>query len=154
VIIFKRIVRQVALKHGVYATFMAKPMENQPGSAMHLHISATDQQGNNLFGTPEGFTDAFRHFVGGLQRYLPEIVPLFAPNVNSFRRMRPAHSAPINVQWGWTTAVAGCACRRRTRPTPASKTVCPALIATPIWRSRPAWRRAGWGCSSASNRSA
>jgi glutamine synthetase len=53
VIIFKRIVRQVALKHGVYATFMAKPMENQPGSAMHLHISATDQQGNNLFGTPE-----------------------------------------------------------------------------------------------------
>lgn len=100
VIIFKRIVRQVALKHGVYATFMAKPMENQPGSAMHLHLSATDLDGNNLFGTPEGFTDAFRHFVGGLQRYLPEIAPLFAPNVNSFRRMRPAHSAPINVQWG------------------------------------------------------
>jgi len=100
VIIFKRIVRQVALKHGVYATFMAKPMESQPGSAMHLHISAVDGTGTNLFGTEEGFTPAFRHFVGGLQSYLPEITPLFAPNVNSFRRMRPAHSAPINVQWG------------------------------------------------------
>ena len=42
----------------------------------------------------------FRQFIGGLQTYLPEIAPLFAPNVNSFRRMRPSHSAPINVQWG------------------------------------------------------
>jgi glutamine synthetase len=100
VTIFKRIVRQVALKHGVYATFMAKPMETQPGSAMHLHISAHDAAGRNLFGTDAGITNEFRHFVGGLQRYLPEIAPLFAPNVNSFRRMRPAHSAPINVQWG------------------------------------------------------
>lgn len=100
VVIFKRIVRQVALKHGVYATFMAKPMESQPGSAMHLHISAQDRDGVNLFGTEAGLTPEFRHFVGGLQQYLPEVVPLFAPNVNSFRRMRPAHSAPINVQWG------------------------------------------------------
>jgi glutamine synthetase len=100
VTIFKRIVRQVALKHGVYATFMAKPMESQPGSAMHLHISAQDADGNNLFAGEDGFSPEFRHFVGGLQRYLPEVAPLFAPNVNSFRRMRPAHSAPINVQWG------------------------------------------------------
>jgi glutamine synthetase len=53
VLVFKRIVRQVALKHGVYATFMAKPMENQPGSAMHLHVSLVDaKKGNNLFGEP------------------------------------------------------------------------------------------------------
>lgn len=104
VVIFKRIVRQVALKHGVYATFMAKPMESQPGSAMHLHVSAVNAEGVNLFGDSSdngaGLTQDFRFFVGGLQRYLPEIAPLFAPNVNSFRRMRPAHSAPINVQWG------------------------------------------------------
>ena len=102
VIVFKRIVRQVALKHGVYATFMAKPMEQQPGSAMHLHISATDAvTGHNLFANDSGgMSDAFRHFVGGLQSLLPEVAPLFAPNVNSFRRMRPSHSAPINLQWG------------------------------------------------------
>ena len=102
VMVFKRIVRQVAMNHGMYATFMAKPMEAQPGSAMHLHISVEDAAGGgNLFAAADGADSAvFRHFVGGLQKYLPEIAPLFAPNVNSFRRMRPSHSAPINVQWG------------------------------------------------------
>lgn len=102
VLLFKRIVRQVALKHGVYATFMAKPMEHQPGSAMHLHTSVVDiATGKNLFAGNDGSDSTlFHHFVGGLQAYLPEIAPMFAPNVNSFRRMRPSHSAPINVQWG------------------------------------------------------
>jgi len=101
VLVFKRIVRQVALAHGMYATFMAKPMAEQPGSAMHLHISLVDEAGRNLFADAAGQDTAmFRHFVGGLQKYLPEIAPLFAPTVNSFRRMRPSHSAPINVQWG------------------------------------------------------
>jgi glutamine synthetase len=102
VLVFKRIVRQVALGHGVYATFMAKPMEHQPGSAMHLHISVVGEaDGANLFADEAGAdSEMFRHFVGGLQKYLPQIAPLFAPNVNSFRRMRPSHSAPINVQWG------------------------------------------------------
>jgi glutamine synthetase len=101
-VVFKRIVRQVALAHGVYATFMAKPMADEPGSAMHLHISIVDQTtGQNLFAGSDGNdTDLFRHFVGGLQKLLPEMAPLFAPTVNSFRRMRPSHSAPINVQWG------------------------------------------------------
>ncbi len=100
--VFKRIVRQVAQLHSLYATFMAKPMENQPGSAMHLHVSVVDAAGGaNLFADEHGADTAFfRHFIGGLQTYLPRIAPLFAPNVNSFRRMRPSHSAPINVQWG------------------------------------------------------
>jgi glutamine synthetase len=109
VIVFKRIVRQVALKHGVYATFMAKPMENQPGSAMHIHMSAVDAtSGANLFADRNGaMTDALRHFVGGMQTLLPESSPLFAPNVNSFRRMRPNHSAPINLQWGYDNRSCG-----------------------------------------------
>ncbi len=111
VTLFKRIVRQVALKHNVYATFMAKPMENQPGSAMHQHISAVDAKtGRNLFGQgkgKEGLSKEFRHFVGGLQTLLPEVAPLFAPNVNSFRRMRPTHSAPINLQWGYDNRSCG-----------------------------------------------
>ena len=101
VLIFKRIVRQVALNHGVYGTFMAKPMEHQPGSAMHLHISLVDDAtGVNLFAEPSGEDSVmFHRFIGGLQTYLPRVAPMFAPNVNSFRRMRPSHSAPINVQW-------------------------------------------------------
>jgi glutamine synthetase len=102
VLMFKRIVRQVALAQNVYATFMAKPMDNQPGSAMHIHQSLVDKEtGKNLFANSNG-TDSklFRHYIGGLQRYLPDVAPLFAPNVNSFRRMRPQFDAPINVQWG------------------------------------------------------
>ena len=111
--LFKRTVRQAAMKHGVYATFMAKPMENQPGSAMHLHVSVVDaKNGNNLFGVEkaegvDGNTDMFRHFVGGLQKYLGDVTPLFAPNVNSFRRMRPDFSAPINLQWGYDNRSCG-----------------------------------------------
>lgn len=101
VLVFKRIVRQVALQHGVYATFMAKPMAHQPGSALHLHVSVVDRAGTNLFSSAQGQASGeFRHFVGGLQHYLPQVAPLFAPTVNSFRRMQPSHSAPINVQWG------------------------------------------------------
>ena len=107
VLLFKRIVRQVALQNNVYATFMAKPMENQPGSAMHLHISAHSNKGVNLFGSDEGPTQAFRHFIGGLQQYLPLVTPLFAPNVNSFRRMQPDHAAPINLQWGYDNRSCG-----------------------------------------------
>jgi len=109
VLVFKRIVRQVALQHGVYATFMAKPMEHQPGSAMHLHISVVDDaSGANLFADDAGAdSPMLSRFIGGLQKYLPQVAPLFAPNVNSFRRMRPSHSAPINVQWGYDNRSCG-----------------------------------------------
>jgi glutamine synthetase len=109
VLLFKRIIRQVALQHKVYATFMAKPMADQPGSAMHIHQSVVDTKtGKNLFADKDGKDSAlFRHFVGGLQAYLPQVTPLFAPNVNSFRRMRPSFSAPINLQWGYDNRSCG-----------------------------------------------
>ena len=102
VLLFKRIVRQVALEHGVYATFLAKPMSDQPGSAMHIHQSVLDSTtGKNIFSMGNGKDSAlFRSYIGGLVRLLPQVTPLFAPNVNSFRRMRPDNDAPINVQWG------------------------------------------------------
>lgn len=102
VLVFKRIFRQVSLMNGVYGTFMAKPMDNQPGSAMHIHQSLQDAKtGNNLFAEANGEDSwMFRSFIAGLQKFLPECAPLFAPNVNSFRRMRPQYDAPINVQWG------------------------------------------------------
>ena len=102
VLLFKRIVRQVALEHGVYATFLAKPMSDQPGSAMHIHQSVLDlSSGKNVFSTATGKDSAlFRGHIAGLARLLPQITPMMAPNVNSFRRMRPDTAAPINVQWG------------------------------------------------------
>jgi glutamine synthetase len=102
VFLFKRVVRNVAKQHGVYATFMANPIAGQPGSAMHIHQSVVDlETGKNLFATSNGRDSAlFRSYIAGLIRLMPQISPMWAPNVNSFRRMRPDSSAPINVQWG------------------------------------------------------
>ena len=100
--LFKRTAREAALRHKVYATFMAKPMQFEPGSAMHIHQSVVDlKTGRNLFATKRGEDSAlFRHHIGGLQRYLPAAMPLLAPNVNSYRRLRPYSDAPINLHWG------------------------------------------------------
>lgn len=107
-LLVKRIIRQVALRHGIYATFMAKPMQNQPGSAMHIHQSVVDADGRNIFADDGGEDSAlFEHYIGGLQQLLPQVTPLFAPNVNSFRRMKPVHDAPINVQWGLDNRTCG-----------------------------------------------
>ena len=79
--LFKRTLRQAALKHGIYATFMAKPMEREPGSAMHVHQSVFDSaSGENLFARQDdGFSDLFLWHIGGLQKYLPAAMPLLAP---------------------------------------------------------------------------
>ena len=102
VFLFKRAVRAVAKQHGVYATFMANPMAGQPGSAMHIHQSVVDADtGKNLFANANGKDSAlFRSYIAGLVKFMPLVSPLWAPNVNSFRRMRPDSAAPINVQWG------------------------------------------------------
>ena len=98
---FKRTVRQTALAHKVYATFMAKPMENEPGSAMHIHQSMIDSQtGKNLFANDDGQdSQLFMQFIAGQQKYLPAMMPLLAPNVNSYRRLQRYSDAPINVHW-------------------------------------------------------
>jgi len=102
VFFFKRLIREAALRHNCYATFMAKPIEGEPGSAMHIHHSVVEAAtGKNIFSGPQGGeTDAFYHFIGGLQRHLPQVVAIMAPYVNSYRRYVKDHAAPINLAWG------------------------------------------------------
>ncbi len=101
VFLFKRTVRQAALKHDVYATFMAKPHENEPGSSMHIHQSVLDAKtGKTIFAGRDGKpSKLFLNHIGGLQRYMAAALPLFAPNVNSYRRLVPDSDAPTNVHW-------------------------------------------------------
>lgn len=99
---FKRTIREAALKNGVFATFMAKPIRDEPGSAMHVHQSVVDAEtGKNIFSNADGSaSDLFRWFVGGSQAYLMQIVPLLAPYVNSYRRITvDGQSAPANLEW-------------------------------------------------------
>jgi glutamine synthetase len=100
---FKRTIREAALKHETYATFMAKPIQGQPGSAMHIHQSLVDRKtGQNVFSGADGSeTEAFRHFLGGMQRHVPNALVMFAPYVNSYRRLTQAASAPVNNKWGY-----------------------------------------------------
>lgn len=100
--VFKRTMREAALKHDVSATFMAKPITDEPGSAMHIHQSVLDiATGKNIFAAEDGsMSQLFLHYIGGLQKYIPKVLPMFAPNVNSFRRFLPDTSAPVNVEWG------------------------------------------------------
>jgi glutamine synthetase len=109
VFLFKRTVREAAFRHGMYATFMAKPMEGEPGSAMHMHQSVINTAtGQNLFSNEDGEpSQAFFHFIGGLQHYLPQTMPFFAPYVNSYRRLTPYSAAPTNVQWGFDNRTVG-----------------------------------------------
>ncbi len=101
---FKRTIREAALKNKMFATFMAKPMRDQPGSAMHLHQSVVEiATGRNIFTDDAGGpSEAFHHFVGGTQRYLMNAMALVAPYVNSYRRFEATTggSAPTNLAWG------------------------------------------------------
>ncbi|WP_323802797.1 glutamine synthetase family protein [Sulfitobacter litoralis] len=99
---FKRLIREAALRHDCYATFMAKPIANEPGSAMHIHHSVLDATtGKNIFSDPEGGeTEAFYHFIAGMQNHMPDALAVLAPYVNSYRRYVKDHAAPINLEWG------------------------------------------------------
>ncbi len=107
---FKRIIREAALNHDMFATFMAKPMRDQPGSAMHVHQSILDSKtGQNIFSNEDGsVSERFLHFVGGCQKYLPQVLPLIAPYVNSYRRFEAEmSSAPTNFGWGYDNRATG-----------------------------------------------
>ncbi|MBK1697406.1 glutamine synthetase family protein [Rhodovibrio salinarum] len=108
--LFKRTVRETAMRHKVYATFMAKPMENEPGSSMHIHQSVLDSTtGRNLFANSHNGenSELFLSYIAGLQKYLPAVMPLLAPNVNSYRRLMRHSDAPINTHWGLDNRTVG-----------------------------------------------
>ena len=102
VFLFKRTLRQAALKHKLYATFMAKPMENQPGSSLHLHQSLIKKKNkkNIFFSKTSTISNIMKNYIAGLQTYTPKLMPIHAPNINSYRRLFATWDAPKNTYWG------------------------------------------------------
>jgi len=100
-IMYKRLVKGVAVKHGLEATFMAKPFAETAGSGMHLHISMADREGNNAFASddPAG-TPMLRRAIGGMKAFLADSMAIFAPNANSYRRFKANSYAPVAATWG------------------------------------------------------
>ncbi|MYZ46384.1 glutamine synthetase family protein [Propylenella binzhouense] len=109
VFLFKRTIREAALRHNMYATFMAKPIADEPGSAMHIHHSVVDiATGANVFSNPDGgSSQTFLGYIAGLQTYIPRVMCMMAPFVNSYRRLSRNTSAPINVRWGHDNRTVG-----------------------------------------------
>ncbi len=96
-----RVVKGVARKHDVDATFMAKPYAEQSGSGMHMHVSLLDESGANIFsGGDETGNETLHHAVGGLLSTMADTVALLAPNINSYRRYAPNSYVPITRSWG------------------------------------------------------
>ncbi len=109
VYLLKRTIREAALRHKMYATFMAKPMSREPGSAMHIHQSVVDAEtGRNIFSDGDGNpSPEFFAFIAGQQKYLPAVMCMLAPYVNSYRRLARNTAAPINVHWGYDNRTVG-----------------------------------------------
>ena len=100
--LFKKTAREIAQKHNMYATFMSKPMEEQPGSSMHIHQSLIDQTtGKNVFIDKNQPTKIFYSYIAGLQKYIPSAMLLFAPNVNSYRRIIKNTYNTLNAEWSF-----------------------------------------------------
>ncbi len=104
--LLKRAVKAVALKHGLVACFMAKPFAESAGNGLHLHVSLVDESGRNFFSGGESrnaappFAPGLRHAVAGLIASMGDAMAVFAPNANSYRRLRPDFYAPVMSNWG------------------------------------------------------
>ncbi|MFJ3470217.1 glutamine synthetase family protein [Pseudomonas sp. NPDC090201] len=107
--LFKHMLKEVALKHGLTVVCMAKPLAHTPGSSMHIHQSVVDSvTGQNIFSDAQGNpTAAFRHFIGGQQAAMADFTALFAPNVNSYQRLCHPFASPNNACWSHDNRAAG-----------------------------------------------
>jgi len=107
--LFKHLLKEVALKHGLTVVCMAKPLAHTPGSSMHIHQSVVDSAtGQNIFSDAQGEpTAAFYHFIGGQQAAMADFTALFAPNVNSYQRLCHPFASPNNACWSHDNRAAG-----------------------------------------------
>ena len=98
-VLFRTLVKELALVHGYKATFMAKPFIEHGGNGFHAHYSLW-RDGKNAFSTDGLFNETGRHFVGGLQKRMAEASVCGASTVNGYRRRAPNTFCPINATWG------------------------------------------------------
>ena len=102
-VLFKTHAKASAQRHDYLITFMARPFDDAYGQSGHVHLSLVDDNGNPAFhdaNGQHGMSQTQRHFVGGLQQLLPELLLMLAPNVNSFKRYAPGIFTPIAANWG------------------------------------------------------
>ena len=103
-ILFKTYTKALAQRLGRLVTFMARWSNDADGQSGHVHISLQDMAGRPVFrddNAPDGMSDTMRHFLGGMQKLMPELLIMLGPNVNSFKRFVPDIFSPIAATWGY-----------------------------------------------------
>ena len=98
---FRLVVKEVAAKQGVHATFMPKPLEGMQGSGMHLHLSLFNDEGNAFYSDDDAYnlSPVAKHFIAGLLRHAAEITAVTNQTVNSYKRLVPGFEAPVHISW-------------------------------------------------------
>ena len=94
--------------HGLIATFMGKPFNDQGGSGFHFHFSL-DRDGNNAFADDsdaDGVSEEFRHFTAGVMAHARALTAFLNPTINAYRRLVPDSLAPTHANWGWDNRTA------------------------------------------------
>lgn len=103
VMTYRSVVKEVANKHGVFASFMPKPLADLPGNGMHVHMSLFNDEGNTFFDAedPDGFnlSATAKHYIAGLLKYAPEYCAITNQYVNSYKRLIPGYEAPVYLSW-------------------------------------------------------
>lgn len=103
-VLFSYVAKKVAMKNGFYATFMPKPFDNLNRSALHIHLSMQDKDGNNLFfkkGAKYNLSDEARFFIGGILKYARETSAIMASSYNSYKAYITEKEAPVLRSWGF-----------------------------------------------------
>ena len=109
--------KSVGVQYGIMPTFMAKPYSDMPGTSGHIHVSLRDASGNNIFaaatprqedGDLKYFSQEAEWFLGGLLQGLPDVVPMFCPNINSYKRLLGGEAmyAPDTASYGYESRAA------------------------------------------------
>lgn len=109
-LMFRRLVRAVAQRHGLEASFMAKPYAHQPGNGMHAHISVLNKQGHNIFDNQQGnspISPTLKAAIKGCLEHMQDSQAIFAPHFNSYRRFTNTGFAPVSASWGCNHRSAG-----------------------------------------------
>ncbi len=106
-VMLRRLVTEVARKHGLKATFMAKPFIDVAGNGLHVHVSLLDRAGRNVFADPATGEGMLKHCVGGLIETMNAATLLFVPTWNGYRRMQPGSYAPTTASWGYNNRSVG-----------------------------------------------
>ncbi|MFD1466316.1 type I glutamate--ammonia ligase [Lapidilactobacillus mulanensis] len=98
---FKLVVKTIARKHGLHATFMPKPLEGIAGSGMHINMSLSNESGNAFYdeNTPDKLSAEAKHFIAGLMAHARALTAINNPSVNSYKRLVPGFEASVYVAW-------------------------------------------------------